>query len=103
MRGTISALDIALALAGAETKIIPGHGLEIVDREKLREFRDMILDIQNNIYEMIKDGMHLEEIMAAKPTSAYDAEWENDPGWTSIDFVPLVYYELGGAGRLEDR
>ena len=103
LRGTISALDIALSLAGAETKIIPGHGLEIVDREKLREFRDMILDIQNNIYEMIKDGMHLEAIMAAKPTSAYDAEWENDPGWTSIDFVPVVYYELGGAGRLEDR
>ena len=42
-------------------------------------------------------------LMAAKPTSAYDAEWENDPGWTSIDFVPVVYYELGGAGRLEDR
>ena len=35
LRGTISALDIALSLAGAETKIIPGHGLEIVDRERI--------------------------------------------------------------------
>ena len=63
----------------------------------------MILDIQSKVYSMIREGMHLQEIMAAKPTADYDAEWENDPGWTSIDFIPVVYYELGGAGRLEDR
>ena len=103
LRGTIASLDKAIAIAGPNTKVIPGHGLEIEDRQKLIEFRDMILDIQNNVYTMIRDGMHLQEIMEAKPTADYDVAWENDPGWTSIDFIPVVYYELGGAGRLEDR
>ena len=52
---------------------------------------------------MITDGKHLDEIMAAQPTAAYDAQWGQEAGWTAIDFVPVVYYELGGAGRLEDR
>ena len=103
LRGTIASLDEAISIAGPDTKVIPGHGLEIEDRQKLIEFRDMILDIQSKVYSMIREGMHLQEIMAAKPTADYDAEWENDPGWTSIDFIPVVYYELGGAGRLEDR
>ena len=103
LRGTIAALDQAIDIAGPNTKVIPGHGLEIVDRDKIEEFRNMIIDIQNKIYSMIREGMHLDEIMAARPTGEYDAQWENDPGWTFVDFVPVVYYELGGGGRLEDR
>ncbi len=103
LRGTIAALDMAIALAGPNTKVIPGHGMEIVGRAEIVEFRDMILDIQNKVYNLIKDGKHLDEVMAAKVTSDYDAKWENDPGWTAVDFVPVVYYELGGAGRLQDR
>ena len=83
--------------------MIPGHGLEIVNRSKMEEFRDMIIDIRDKVYSMIREGMHLDEIMAARPTAEYDSDWENDPGWTFIDFVPVVYYELGGGGRLEDR
>jgi len=41
--------------------------------------------------------------MAARPTAAYDAEWTDDPGWGAEDFVPIVYYQLGGSGRLADR
>ena len=41
--------------------------------------------------------------MPAAPAAIYDADWGQEAGWTAIDFVPLVYYELGGAGRLLDR
>ena len=98
MRGTIAALDRAIDLVGPDTKIIPGHGLEIEDRDKLIEFREMILEIRGRVYDMIREGMHLDEIMAAQPTASYDSTWENDPGWTYIDFVPVVYYELGVLG-----
>ena len=70
---------------------------------KVEEFRDMIVDIRNEVYKMIREGLHLDEIIAAEPTAPYDGAWENDPGWTSKDFIPVVYYELGGGGRLEDR
>ena len=103
LRGTIAALDLALNLADPDTKVIPGHGLEVVGIVKVEEFRDMIVDIRNEVYKMIREGMHLDEIIAAEPTAPYDGAWENDPGWTSNDFIPVVYYELGGGGRLEDR
>jgi glyoxylase-like metal-dependent hydrolase (beta-lactamase superfamily II) len=49
LRGTIAAMDMAIDIAGPDTKIIPGHGLEVVGREELIEFRDMILDILPNL------------------------------------------------------
>jgi len=103
LRGTIAALDLAISIAGPNTRVIPGHGLEVVGVEEMQEFLDMILDVQNTIYNLIRDGKHLDEVMAARPTSAYDAKWGQEAGWTAEDFVPLVYYELGGAGRLSDR
>ena len=103
LRGTIAAMDKAIEIAGPETKIIPGHGLEAVGRDDLVEFRDMILDIQGQVLTMIREGKKLDEVMAAQPTAAYDAKWTDDPGWGPQDFVPVVYYELGGSGRLADR
>jgi glyoxylase-like metal-dependent hydrolase (beta-lactamase superfamily II) len=103
LRGTIAAMDMAIDIAGPDTKIIPGHGLEVVGREELIEFRDMILDIQGQVLGMIRDGKKLHEVMAAQPTAAYDAEWTDDPGWGPEDFIPVVYYQLGGGGRLADR
>jgi cyclase len=86
LRGTIAALDKAIDLAGPDTKVIPGHGLEVVGRDAMIEFRDMIMNV----------------IMAANITAQYDPKWGQEPGWTAVDFVPIVYYELGGSGRLED-
>ena len=103
LRGTIAAIDKAIDLAGPNTKVIPGHGLEVVGRDEMIEFRDMILDIQGQVLTMIREGKKLDEVMAAQPTAAYDAKWTDDPGWGPQDFVPVVYYELGGSGRLADR
>jgi len=103
LKGTIAAMNKAIDIAGPETKIIPGHGLEVVGRDELVEFRDMILDIQRQVLRMILEGKKLDEVKAARPTAAYDAKWTDDPGWGPEDFVPIVYYELGGSGRLADR
>lgn len=103
LRGTIAAMDKAIDIAGPNTKVIPGHGIEVVGRDELVEFRAMILDISDQITNMIRDGKKLDEVMAARPTAAYDAKWTDDPGWGVEDFVPIVYYELGGSGRLTDR
>ena len=80
LRGTIATLDRAIDLVGPDTKIIPGHGLEIEDRDKLIEFREMILEIRGRVYDMIREGMHLDEIMAAQPTASYDSTWEMTRG-----------------------
>jgi cyclase len=101
--GTIAALELAIQIAGPQTKVIPGHGLNVVGREEVQEFLDMIVDVRERILSMILDGKKLDEVIAARPTTIYDAQWGQEQGWTADDFVPIVYYALGGGGRLLDR
>lgn len=96
LNGTIKALDLAIALAGPNTKIIPGHGLAIVGRDALIEFRDMTVDIRDRVRRMIGERKTLAEVMAAKVTAGYDGKWGQEASWTATDFVPIVYHELGG-------
>ncbi len=103
LAGTIEALEMAIAMAGPATKVIPGHGLSVVGREDMQEFLDMILDVRARVLTSIEEGMTLDGVMAARPTAMYDATWGQEAGWTAEDFVPIVYYELGGSGRLTDR
>ena len=94
--GTIEALEQAVAMAGPGTRVIPGHGLEVVGRDALVEFLDMTVDIRDRVQALIGEGRNLEEVMAAAPTAAYDAQWGQEATWTANDFVPIVYHELGG-------
>ncbi len=94
--GTIEALETALRLAGPDTRIIPGHGLQVVGRDTLVDFLDMIVDVRGRVHDLISEGFTLEEVMAAAPTAAYDAQWGQEATWTANDFVPIVFHELGG-------
>jgi hypothetical protein len=47
------------------------------------------------------DGKTLAEVMAARPTTAYDEQWGKVPSWNQNDFVPIVYYQLGGGSQFE--
>ena len=47
LAGTIAALELAIEMAGSETKVIPGHGLEVVGREAMVEFLAMITDVRD--------------------------------------------------------
>jgi glyoxylase-like metal-dependent hydrolase (beta-lactamase superfamily II) len=96
LAGTIEALGMAIDLAGPATKVIPGHGLEIVGRDAMMGFLDMIVDIRDQVRTMISEGKQLDEVMAARPTAAYDATWGQEASWTANDFVPIVFHELGG-------
>lgn len=97
LTGTIKALEMAIAMAGPETRVIPGHGLAIVGRSALVEFRDMVVAIRDRVRTMIAKGMTLDAVMVARPTAAYDARWGQEASWTADDFIPIVYYELGGS------
>ena len=94
--GTIAALETAIGMAGPRTRVIPGHGLEVVGRDGLVEFLDMIVDVRDRVRALISEGRTLDEVMAAEPTAAHDAKWGQEATWTANDFVPIVYHELGG-------
>ena len=88
--GMIAASDANLAATAEDTIIIAGHGKAVGTRAELREFRDMLVAIRDNVAALKKQGRSREETVAAKPTGAFDAKFGNfviDPGF----FTRLVY------------
>jgi glyoxylase-like metal-dependent hydrolase (beta-lactamase superfamily II) len=72
--GMIRVDNLVLALATDKTVIVPGHG-PIGNRQQLVEFRDMLVAIRKNVAELKKQGKSLAEVIAAKPSAAYDAKY----------------------------
>lgn len=88
--GSIRAADANLTATTDSTIIIPGHGAPISNRAELKEFRDMLVGTRGNVAALKKQGKSLEDIIAARPTAAWDARW----GQFVIDpalFTRLVY------------
>ena len=95
--GMIGAMEITIGMSGPNTKIIPGHGFGFTDRDGLIEVLTMLVDLRKKVTEMITEGMHLDEVLAANPTAEYDERWGQVPSWNASDLVPIIYNEAGGA------
>jgi glyoxylase-like metal-dependent hydrolase (beta-lactamase superfamily II) len=72
--GMIEAVEIALALVGPETRVIPGHGA-LSGRAELVAYRDMLRSARERIVPLARSGKSVEEIVAAKPTAELDETW----------------------------
>ena len=89
-------IDITVPRGNAEggTLVIPGHG-RISDHADVVYYRDMIAIIRDRIQDMIKRGMTLEQVKAARPTIDYDARYGNQGGaWTTEKFIEAAYRSL---------
>jgi glyoxylase-like metal-dependent hydrolase (beta-lactamase superfamily II) len=87
--GMIRAADANVSHATEHTLVVPGHG-PVGDRAQLIEFRDMLKNIRAKVAALKAQGKSLEEVIAAKPSAAYDAKW----GGAVINpalFTTLVY------------
>lgn len=92
-------VDSAIAFANKaieritdKTILVPGHG-QIGHRAQLIEFRDMLVTVRDRVSALKSQGKSLEEVIAAKPTAAFDDKW----GRFVIDsafFTKLVYEGL---------
>ena len=92
LTGMLAGLNKIIELAGPSTRILPGHGA-IVDKAAVAAHRDMIIGVRDKIAPMVKKGMTVEQVTAAKPTSDYDAKM-GDTGTTGPRFVGQFYAEL---------
>jgi glyoxylase-like metal-dependent hydrolase (beta-lactamase superfamily II) len=76
------------------TYVIPGHG-RLCDEADVVEYRDMATIIRDRVQDMVKKGMTLEQVRAAKPTRDYDPLYGATTGfWTTDKFVDAVYTSL---------
>ena len=85
-------LTVPAHLQEGGTRVIPGHG-RLCDEAEVVEYRNMITIVRDRVQALIKKGMTLEQVKAAKPTFDYDPEY-NKPGWTADQFVEAVYKTL---------
>ena len=88
--GMIAASDANLAAVTDKTIVIPGHGQPVSNKAELREFREMLVAVRENVSELKKQGRSRDEAVAARPTATFDAKWGQfvvDPGY----FTRLVY------------
>ncbi len=89
--GIITGADRIYYLANATTKIVPGHG-EIVDRTRLRQWRDAVAAVRDGVEREVSAGKSIDQVLALKLTAPYEKDW---PGGTER-FVRAVYDELSG-------
>ena len=89
--GMIAADDRVLTMVHSSTKIIPGHGA-LSTPDDLREYRNMLITVRDRVRAMLNDGMSVDAIVAAKPTSDLDAVWGDNPD----RFVTMTARSLSG-------
>jgi glyoxylase-like metal-dependent hydrolase (beta-lactamase superfamily II) len=89
MQGMIEAADLALSLANETSNIIPGHG-PLATTADLKSYRDFLVKASSNVKVLVDQGMDLQQVIAATPTS----EWDDTLGkvWiTPAQFVTFIY------------
>jgi glyoxylase-like metal-dependent hydrolase (beta-lactamase superfamily II) len=89
VEGIIGAADKVLAIANAQTRIIPGHG-PLADRARLQAFRDMVVALRERMRAEVRAGRTIDEVLAMNIAAAYAPEW---PGGHER-FVRLLHQEL---------
>lgn len=88
----IKVIQQILPLMDEDTKVVPGHG-PLSDKARLQEYVAMLTAIRNNVDRLMKEGKTMEEVVAAKPTQAFDKKWGQ--GFLPPDrFAGLVYMDL---------
>jgi glyoxylase-like metal-dependent hydrolase (beta-lactamase superfamily II) len=90
--GMARAASRVLELTDSSTKIIPGHG-PVTTPEELRQYRDMLADVGDQVKKLKAQGLDAAAITASKPTRKYDDQWGK--GFLSPDqFVAVVLSAL---------
>jgi len=100
IQGIVEALnrivDLIIPSYGQEggTLVVPGHG-RLCELGDVINYREMTIIIRDRIQDMVKKGMTLEQVKAAKPTFDYDPLYGTSTGfWTTDMFVEAVYKSL---------
>jgi cyclase len=95
-KGLLAELDATIALAGPNTRIVPGHG-PVTNRQALVAQRALIVAVRDRIAPLVAQGRSLEQVTAAHPTAEFDDQVPQAQQ-TAERFVKWLYAEIR-AGR----
>ena len=74
INGAIKWADKAIERTTDKTIVVPGHG-PVGTRSQLIEFRNMLATVRDNVAALKRQGKSLDEVIAAKPSAAFDEKW----------------------------
>ena len=101
VQGTLDALNYILTLTVPEryqdggTLVVPGHG-RISNEADVVEYRNMLTIVRDRVQDLLKKGMTLDQVKAARPARDYETEYSERGQWTKDMFVEAVYRSLNG-------
>lgn len=97
INGMLNAQKTLLAIANAETRIIPGTG-PTQTRQELQVQNDTLTTIRDRLVKLMKTGNGPKEMIAAKPTQEFDERWGNPEQFIFNAYKGLWGHvrELGG-------
>ncbi|MGV6852630.1 MAG: MBL fold metallo-hydrolase [bacterium] len=90
--GYIAGLKQTLNYMDDQTKVIPGHG-PLTDKHEVVAMLAMLNDVRSRIADAKNAGKSLEQVIALKPTQAYDKK--RNHGWIKADqLVEFIYKSI---------
>lgn len=89
LKGMIQAVDMILALADDDTKIIPGHG-PLADKAQLTGFRQMLGVAQQRLGKLKANGLTAQQAVAATPLADLEEAWGHGL-FTGDRWIELIY------------
>jgi len=96
MNGMLAGFDLILKTGRPDTKIIPGHGAT-VDKAAVTAHKAMMVAVRDKVAALTRQNKTQEEVIAAKPTSEFDAKVTGATPMTADRFVGQLYQELKSA------
>ncbi len=109
VNGVVESLNRIIDLAISEqfteggTRIIPGRG-RITDEFDVVEYRDMMTIVRDRVQAMVKKGMSLDQVQAARPAFDWEPRYGATSGrWTTAMFVEAVFKSLAPAPGITQR
>jgi cyclase len=99
--GYLAAMEQGLAMAGEDTRIIPGHG-PLSTRADLQASIDMLREASFRVRTLVEGGADLDAVRAAEPLADFDAEWS----WrfiTTDRMVQTLYNDATGGDASFER
>lgn len=94
LAGLVAAVETVLSRADARTVIVPGHG-PVSNRAELAAYRDMLVAVGRRVRELVDQGASVEEVLAARPTAAFDERY-GEAGEGAGRFVRALYADFAG-------
>jgi cyclase len=93
MNGMLAGFDAVVALAGPDTRIVPGHGV-VVDKSAVATHKAMMIAVRDKVAALVRQNKTQEEVIGAKPTAEFDVKVTGATPMTADRFVGQLYQEL---------